>query len=604
MTRADATDSGGTNVVWRGPLRRVGVRAVVVSLTMIAFAVACTLLATRWGSATAGDSHAYVASARNVLLGRWVTFEDYTLAADPKPLEQFPPGYPLMLAAGGLVGIDPISFSRWLNVACLVVTLSLGAWLLWEHTRSPAVIAVGLLVFAASPTTLFAHRSLMSEAAFVACCAIMLSALVACHANLDRRWWRTLLLCVAAAAAGWACTIRYAGIFLIAVGVASVVLWPASASRFRLTAARRALAAMLFAGLASVSPAAVATLNVWLLGKPTSRPLGFHPPRWPRFEQLFATVGYWLQPALDERRLTLLREVIGAAALVLLIALPLAWFVARPRRRRPGAWAVTLFLFAGGYAPFIVLAFTFQDAGIPFNKRIFMPLWFAGWFFAVGVVGRAFVEKRLPRVVRGGVVLLVVALLFLSVIAAFVNVRARYQLGWGVEGPRWQGNEIVRLLQARDAAVDDHPLVSNAGDVIGLATPYRGAHVPKWFSRPRRKAYPKMTDRLRQFGRYCLANDARIVYFDARDNGDFLATEAMLDEVLHLRVVVANDDGAVYEVTAVRGLEDEDFDGDGRPDSENVGPADEAAVRARLAARAAKATASDDEDGEVGAGES
>ena len=567
--------------------KRRGRWAAVVTAVAILVGVMCTILSTHWGSGMAGDGHAYIASARNVLAGNWVTFEDYTLGADPKPLEQFPPGYPLMLAGGGLFGMDPIPFSRVLNVACLVVTLGLTGWLLWTHTRSLLAVGVGTFVFAISPTTLFAHSNVLSEGVYVACCAVLLAGLVGAYRNLDRRWLRTALLCIAAVAAGWSCTIRYAGIFLAFVGVASMLLWPTPPQgRFRLTVGRRLLAAGLFSGVAALFPGAVATFNLWVLGRPTSRPLAFHPPGWPKFEQLFETVGYWLQPATTYRWMTDIREVIGIVALLALTLLPLIWLAVRfiRHRERPTAWATTLFLFAGCYTPFIITAFTFQDAGIPFNKRIFMPLWFAGWIFAVGTLGRGAASGNWSLPLRAAVIGLAAVVVLCNVAGEAITVRARHEVGWAFEGPRWQENKILQTIRMDHGSVAGKPLVSNMGDLIGLMTDRRSAHVPKWFSRPRRKAYSRMPDRLRQFGRWALANDARIIYFTARDNSDFLSPLEMLDEQLHMRLLVAKRSGTIHEVLAIRGFEDEDYDGDGEPDWTNLRPEMQKRVRAELEA--------------------
>lgn len=161
----------------RRATRPIVARLAVVPITLAAVALGsfAVLWATHWGSGRAGDGHAYVASARNVFARNWVTFDNYTLAPDPKPLEQFPPGYPLMLAAGGIFGMDPVPFSRWLNVATLAVTLTLAAWLVWTHTRSLIATGLGVFVLALSPVLLFAHSNILSEGIFVACCMVLLA---------------------------------------------------------------------------------------------------------------------------------------------------------------------------------------------------------------------------------------------------------------------------------------------------------------------------------------------------------------------------------------------------------------------------------------------
>src|SRR5690606_33964720 len=103
---------------------------------------------------------------------------------------------------------------------------------------------------------------------------------------------------------------------------------------------------------------------------------------------------------------------------------------------------VTLFLFAVGYTPFIVVAHTFQDAGIPFNKRIFMPLWFAGWVFAVGTLGRGLRHGDWPRPLRWSVIALAAVVVVCNLAAEAQMVRARHNHGWAFEGPRWEENQI------------------------------------------------------------------------------------------------------------------------------------------------------------------
>ena len=547
--------------------------------------------ATNWGSGRAGDSHAYVASARNVLAGNWVTFEDYDIAADPKPLEQFPPGYPLMLAAGGLLGMDPVPFSRWLNMATLAVTVGLAGWLILVHTRSLLATAIGVLTLALSPVFLFAHSNLLSDAVFTGCCAALLAGLVAAERCIDRPGVRTALLCLAALAAGWSCTIRYAGIFLIFVGVASVLLWPSPRdARFRLTPSRRLTGAVTFAFVAALLPAAVAIFNLWVLGRPTSRPLAVHPPSAGKFGQLFQTIGEWLIPAVSNLVPQGAVQGIGAAALVALTLAPLVWLLFRlaPRagrdadapeaedatQARPSAWAVTVFLFAAGYTPFIITAHTFQDAGIPFNKRMFLPLWFAGWVFATGTLGRWAAgggEGRPRRILAAAVLVLGVLVLGGSAVRAFTQARVRHEIGWGHEGPQWTQDKILQTIRSNHWSVAGHPLASNGGDLIGLTTDRRSAHVPKWFSRPRGKSTNKMPARIRQFGRWAMAEDARIIYFyGLNDRYDFLSDEKRLLEQLHLKVLVEKREGRIYKVAAIRGFEDEDYDSDGRPDWENL----------------------------------
>lgn len=592
----------------RGARTRPWIAALVAAALGLC-AGALLMWTTAHGSGLVGDSHAYVASAQNVVHGHWVSFADYTLADDPKPLEQFPPGYPLMLAAGSVIGVDALDFARWLNLGALLLTFGLVGLLTWWRTESLGVLALILLLLTISPTLLHAFARVMSEGVFLANCLVFLVALVAAHRTLQRPGWRTALLVFAGLTAGWACTIRYAGILLVCVGVAALLLWP-NPSRggpqgYRYTPARRGMAATLFLLTAALLPVPLAVFNLWVLGRPTSRPLRFHPPTQAQAVELFETVGRWLVPAHREVLPIPIVLSLGAVAFCLLTFAPPAWLLVKWLRRRaaganagealrcvwPGGWDLTLYLFAAGYLPFILAAFTFQDAGIPLNWRILLPMLVIGSIFAVGAAGsRVWPPPReagdAPEAAQrpdrpgsrpgGNSLRLALTGLLLVVLGANAVSQAeqawvRGHVGWGFARPRWDEDALVRLIREDAPSVADRPLIGNGGDLVGLLTNRRMAHVPKWFSRPRRAHYGQMPHRIRQMGRWAMANDARLIYFtDLADRDSYLSDLERLSRYLHLDVVQSTRSGRVYRVVAIKGFEDEDYDGDGRPDLEKL----------------------------------
>ena len=417
-------------------------------------------------------------------------------------------------------------------------------------------------------------------AVVAACAAVLLAGLMGAWRNLDRTGIRTLLLCLAALAAGWSCTVRYAGVFLILAGLAAILAWP----RMRTSGAeakpfptrQRLLGATTFAMVAALLPAAQTLFNLWILGRPTSRALAYHPPPGAKFRQLFDTIGWWLVPEIPSRWHVQLMTWAGVIALALLTLLPpiIALWRWQRRHQRPSAWTVTVWVFAAGYTPFVVVAHTWQDAGIPFNTRIFFPLFFAGWTFAVAAMARALSQpsRGQLRFLGTGAALTVAVLILASVgDHGRQELVRRHNIGWGFEGPRWRSNRLLQTIQNDHGSVKSRPLVGNAGDLVGLTTHRRMGHVPKWFSRPRGQPYRRMPGQYRQLGRWAMSADGRIVYFNAmHDRYDYLSSEAMLAEHLHLKLLVQNRDGRVYAVAAVKGFEDRDYDSDGRPDWENL----------------------------------
>src|SRR5262249_32377513 len=121
---------------------------------------------TPWGTGTGWDQAMYIGAARNLLAGRGVT-----VAWGPdtgKPLTHFPPLYPLVLALGGPLGLDPWGVARYLNAALRAVDLvmvSLLAWRVGGRSHLAALIAAFLML--TSVHMEFVHGSAWSEPLFL-----------------------------------------------------------------------------------------------------------------------------------------------------------------------------------------------------------------------------------------------------------------------------------------------------------------------------------------------------------------------------------------------------------------------------------------------------
>ena len=157
-----------------------------------------------YGAAFGIDSTYYLATAINILAGEgWRDFRG-------APLITWPPLFPLLLAAFGWVGIDPMAAGRFINAAAFGLTILVaGCWLRsnlrsqWLGLTATAMIAVSLPL--GDCATWF-----MTDSLFV---LLTLLALVQLASFLHRR---------TAASLGWAavCTalaplLRYAGMALI-----------------------------------------------------------------------------------------------------------------------------------------------------------------------------------------------------------------------------------------------------------------------------------------------------------------------------------------------------------------------------------------------------
>ena len=161
-----------------------------------------------YGPAIDGDALNHLSTAINFLAGEgWRDFRGY-------PLASWPPLFPLLLAAGGWLGIEPFAAGRWINATALGLTILVAGVYLRSNLRSQWLALVATATLAASlPLSKFAS-SLMTESLFV---LFTLLALMQLTAFLNRR--TDTLLWSAAVCTALAALTRYPGVVLIGVGV-------------------------------------------------------------------------------------------------------------------------------------------------------------------------------------------------------------------------------------------------------------------------------------------------------------------------------------------------------------------------------------------------
>ena len=193
-------------------------RPDAVTLLVIAIAVlgAAHLLVrtSTYGAGFDGDSVIHLSKAESLLAGEGL--EDFRRTR-PSPK---PPLFPLLLAAAGLAGIEPLDAGRLVNVTAFgLIVLFSGLWLR-RSLESPFLVVGATLALATSYPLGYFSSFIMADAV---CILFMLLALVQMEAFPKRTVvWRSLVL--AAVFAALASVTRYAGIAVILTGVAMLLL--------------------------------------------------------------------------------------------------------------------------------------------------------------------------------------------------------------------------------------------------------------------------------------------------------------------------------------------------------------------------------------------
>ena len=161
-----------------------------------------------YGATVSTDSTIFLSTALNFLAGEgWRDFTGWSPVS-------WPPLFPLLLAALGWVGIDPLAAGRLVNATAFGLTILAAGLYLHSNLRSRGLaLAASLAVLAALPLSDFASNFL-TDSLFV---LLTLLALIWLAAFLHRGertslWWAAFFTALAAIT-------RYPGVVLIGVGV-------------------------------------------------------------------------------------------------------------------------------------------------------------------------------------------------------------------------------------------------------------------------------------------------------------------------------------------------------------------------------------------------
>ena len=160
-----------------------------------------------YGAAVSPDSTVYLSTALNFLAGEG--WRDFT----GEPLTLYPPLFPLLLAAFGWVGIDPLEAGRWVNAIIFGLTILVAGGWLRSNLRSRLLALAATAIIAASPHLSHWGAVLQTESLFF---LLTLLALIQLASFLNRKtvaplWWAAVFTALAAIT-------RYVGVALIGTG--------------------------------------------------------------------------------------------------------------------------------------------------------------------------------------------------------------------------------------------------------------------------------------------------------------------------------------------------------------------------------------------------
>ena len=415
-----------------------------------------------YGPSMGWDAVNYITAARNLLAGNG-------LVDLIRPMVNWPPLYPAMLAGGGLFGVDPYAVAGPLNAVIFGLTVLVAGWWLRRHMHSRFLWLWGCLSIAlALPLTEIASEA-MSEAVFI---LFITLALTQVDAHLGGGGRASLVR--AAAFSALACLTRYMGAFVILAVVPMLLV--------ARVAPREKMKRIAIYTLIAAAPVALWMLRNFLIGGSMTgkRGIGFYSFDFIVDEALRIAVGDWWFLGLT------------VPVLLALVMAACHGFWRRADRKRDAAVASDVAWgplrvsggFALAYLTLLVAAMMAGSIGYGLQERylapVYIPLLFVALLLMDGVLRYA--RRRAPQgiaprrwgvqAIGAGGTLAAVLMLGLSLQAAWlVALHGREIQAWNagerqyLAAPRWKNSESVQYI--REAALTG-AIWSNARPVTAL----------------------------------------------------------------------------------------------------------------------------------------
>jgi hypothetical protein len=489
--------------------------------------------ATTWGGGVSPDSTQYIEGARNLLRGEGISSPDG--AGTSTPITLWPPLVSVLLAAPGLLGVEPAEAGRWLTGLLFGANILLMGHVLAHATRNSVIAAwTGGALMLLSPDLFEVHTWIWSEPLFI---LLSLAGCALLAAFLERP-----SACGFWAAAAFACLAgltRFAGAAL-GLGGMGLILGFARISSIR----RRAAAAAGF-GLVSLGPLALWMLRSALIaGSATTRELGFRRLYSVHFLPGLETAAAWLFPGGAH---SLLRVAVLAVFLLALL-----WSGARylkaQHSARPDSNSLqllphSLIGFLVSYGAVLLFSKYFVDPFFPLDDRILSPalgalilLAVMLWHSELRRAAHLASSRVRPRAVRTLLAVLVLAQLGLSARQSAAWAATAHEKGLGFNSRSWQDSPLVDFVAALPP---DAVIYSNADDGLLFSTGHPAWRLPAASSSDP-PAWPAQVQERLGLG------EAYVVYFDAITWRD-LVTPGDLQRHFAVEALLQTEEGEVLQ---------------------------------------------------------
>ncbi|HTX78391.1 MAG TPA: hypothetical protein VMC62_01920 [Longilinea sp.] len=437
------------------------VESILIGIAAV-IGIAEIIYATHWGAWAFSDSAAYVSSARNLIAGLGLGYIDP--AGRFALLAHFPPLFPILLASGGLIGVDPLVVARWLNIAAFAVVIFSTGWWIKRLTGSLLLAIGGQTLFLFSIVPLMVFSGAMSEPVCIVTGMLGLFLLIV---YLEQQ--RNRYLFISALLVSLSLLTRYIGVAYLLTALVCIL--------FLLRASwLRRVKLLLIYGLAASLP-----MIIWLIFAFTqtqtvgARTLQDGLDLWSSVREYFAlafpVLAAWVPYG---SRFNWIISPVGKLILILVLLLLAGvamWLRTRRAQPQPGQNELTLslvfWIFIIVYFFSLLLSFVFSDPAPAIDNRMFSPVYAALVPATMGLAGYWIMGWRLQRPLEAVVLILLAVTFYFDYPLTCQTLVSFHQVGYGYTTQEWHTTGIFAAIDSLPAGT---PLISNEPALVLLYT--------------------------------------------------------------------------------------------------------------------------------------
>lgn len=422
------------------------------------------LYCTVWGGGLISDSFQYIASARNLSLGKTLGYPDDT--GNIIPLTQYPPLFPLVLAVFEMVGVDSLVAARWLNAVLFAANIWLVGRTIYRISHSRGYSLLGALLTVLSVVLIEIHAWVLSEALYIFLSLLAFYWLGIYCENSRMRW-----LILSALVGALALSTRYVGLAILPAALI-LILWKGSENR-----RRKWLNAVVYCLIFLLPMILWSARNYLINGQLNNRTLHWIPLTINHVYSLIGTIFSWFIP----ENLVMGRERwISLVFIVLFIGFILAIFMKNRKESSHSGILMPLqqplFLLHAIYVPcyigMVIVSKMILDNNIGMTDRMFSPL-----VVSLLIPGSALLSgfwQSGKSWLRISLIAIIVYMIVFFTIDSVPMVDKFHRQGIGLARKTWHTSEVIQSLPDYASL----PIYSNSPSTLYFWTGKMGGSIP------------------------------------------------------------------------------------------------------------------------------